>query len=53
MTRRPEDVTLSATTSFVMVATSVALVLIVYALLTFVGLLPSSLSTQDIVEMFN
>jgi len=53
MTRRPEDVALNATTSCVMVATGTALVFIVYALLTFVDLLPASLGTQDIVGLFN
>ena len=47
MTRRPEDVTLSTTAFGVIVATGAAALLVVYAMLTGVHLVPiSSLITQ-------
>jgi hypothetical protein len=48
MTRGPEDLAFSATAGCVMLATSAALLLIVYALLTFIPLLSSG-PTQQLV----
>ena len=50
MTRGPEDLAFSATAACVMVATSVALMLIIYALLTFIALL-SPASAQQFLGM--
>ena len=46
MRRGPEYITFSATAGGIFVATSVALMLIIYALLTFVALLPPSAAQQ-------
>jgi hypothetical protein len=46
MRRGPEDLTFSATAGGIFLATSVALMLIIYALLTFVALLPPSAARQ-------
>jgi len=46
MRRGPEHLTFTATAGGIFVATSVALMLIIYALLTFVALLPPSTARQ-------
>ena len=46
MRRGPEYLTFSATAGGIFVATSLALMLIIYALLTFVALLPPSAARQ-------
>jgi len=46
MRRGPEYLTFSATAGGIFVATSLALMLIIYALLTFVALLPPSTARQ-------
>jgi hypothetical protein len=46
MRRGPEDVTFSATAGGIFIATSVAVMLIIYALVTFVALLPPSAAKQ-------
>jgi hypothetical protein len=46
MRRGPEDLTFNATAGGIFLATSVAAMLIIYALLTFVALLPPSAAQQ-------
>ena len=51
MRRRPEDITLGTTACGVMLATGVAIMFVIYAMLTVIGLLPSSLVTQNVVRL--
>jgi len=51
MRRRPEDITLGTTACGVMLATGVAIMFVIYAMLTVIGLLPSSLVTQNLVRL--
>ena len=46
MKRRPDDVTFSATAGCIFLATTGAVILIIYALLTFAALLPPSAAQQ-------
>jgi len=46
MRRRPEDLTFNATAGGIFLVTSVAVLLIIYALLTFVALLPPTAAQQ-------
>ena len=57
MRRGPEDITLGATAGAVMLATTAAIALVIYAMLTVVYLVPSSLVApsplvaQDVVRL--
>jgi len=51
MTRRPEDVTLGTTAFGVIVATGAAALLVVYAMLTGVHLIPASMITQTVAHI--
>ena len=57
MRRGPEDITLGATAGAVMLATTAAIALVIYAMLTVVHLVPSSLVApsplvaQDVVRL--
>ncbi len=51
MHRRPDTLTLNTTAVVVMVATSAAIALVIFAALTGVHLLPSALVARDIVHL--
>lgn len=51
MNRRPDTITLNTTAVVVMLATSAAIALVIFAALTGVHLLPSALTARDIVHL--
>jgi len=51
MNRRPDTITLNTTAVVVMLATSAAIALVMFAALTGVHLLPSALTARDIVHL--
>jgi len=51
MHRRPDTITLNTTAAVVMLATSAAIALVIFAALTGVHLLPSALTARDIVRL--
>jgi len=51
MARGPEDITLSTTAFGVFVATTAAALLVVYAMMTAVHLMPASVITQSVEHL--
>ncbi len=51
MNRRPDTITLNTIAAVVMLATSAAIALVIFATLTGVHLLPSALIARDIVRL--
>ncbi len=53
MTREPADVTFGAVGGGVLLATGAAVVLIIYAMIALVEVLPDSLAAQELLRLAN